>query len=170
MTMPLEIREESAADAPAIARVVAEAFGRDDEARLVELLRDGGWARLSLVAQLDGQVVGHLLFSELWIVGESGPTPALALAPLAVAPPRQSQGIGSALVWQGLERCRQRGHRIVVVLGHPHYYRRFGFASELARPLESPYAGDAFMVLPLVPGALDQVRGRVEYAPPFSQL
>lgn len=168
--MNLVIRPETPADRSAIFDVVRRAFGKQDEALLVDRLRDGGWLRLSLVAEDEGQLVGHLLFSELAIVGETGTLAGLALAPLAVIPERQSQGIGSQLTRRGLELCRQAGHRFVIVLGHPHYYPRFGFSAELARPLESPYAGDAFMALELVPGALGGVRGRVEYPPPFSQL
>jgi putative acetyltransferase len=163
------IRQEAPADGPAIEYVIAEAFGRPDEAKLVEQLRAGGWARLSLVAQRDGQIVGHVLFSELKIERGTDATAALALAPLAVLPKFQSRGVGTALVQSALDECRQAGHRIAIVLGHPAYYARFGFSAALARPLESPYAGDSFMALELVAGALAGVRGRVVYAPPFDQ-
>jgi putative acetyltransferase len=166
----LEIRPETPADREAIADVVRRAFSQPDEAVLVDRLRDGGWLRLSLVAVDGGQIVGHLLFSELAIVGEAQSILGLALAPLAVIPERQSQGIGSQLTRRGLALCQQAGHSFVIVLGHPHYYPRFGFSADLARPLESPYAGESFMALELVPGALHGVRGRVEYPPPFSQF
>lgn len=175
--MPLAIRVENTDDGPDIARVHRLAFGRQHEARLVERLREGGWARASLVAQLDGQlegqldgpVVGHVLFSDLPIVTSAGSIAALALAPLAVLPEHQSQGIGSKLLRRGLDRCREQGHTIVIVLGHPRYYSRFGFSPELARRLESPYAGESFMALELIPGALARVSGRVEYPPPFGE-
>jgi putative acetyltransferase len=92
---------------------------------------------------------------------------ALALAPLAVLPENQRQGIGSELVRDGLMACRAAGQRIVVVLGHAHFYPRFGFSSELAVPLNSPFAGEAWMALELVPEALAGVTGRVCYPPPF---
>ena len=130
----------------------------------------GGYARLSLVADLGGQVVGHILFSDLPIVTATGTVPALALAPLAVTPSLQRQGIGSLLARQGLEACRLARHRVVVVLGHPEYYPRFGFSAELALRLQSPYAGPSFMAVELVAGALDGISGRVEYAPPFGQF
>lgn len=168
--MALAIRAEKPADAGAISNVIRRAFGRDDEARLVELLRKGGWGRVSLVAELDAQVVGQVLFSELSIVTSSGPIGAVALAPLAVLPEHQSQGIGTELTRRGLDVCREEGHAIVIVLGHPHYYPRFGFSAELARRLESPYAGDAFMALELAAGALEGIRGRVEYPPPFGEF
>ncbi len=169
--MTLEIRLEKPQDRAAVFEVVRRAFGRSDEAVLVDRLRDGGWVRLSLVAEDPvGQLVGHLLFSELKIVGPAGTTTALALAPMAVVPERQSQGIGGRLVRHGLDLCRQAGHSIVLVVGHPHYYPRFGFSAELARGLDSPYAGEAFMALELVAESLQHVRGRVCYPPPFSQV
>jgi putative acetyltransferase len=166
--MSLLIRPETAADHEAVRHVHRLAFGRDDEARLVDALRDGDYARLSVVAKNDGQVVGHILFSDLPIITEDGAVAALALAPLAVLPACQRQGIGSVLVRRGLELCSEQGHRIVVVLGHPDFYRRFGFSSELATQLDSPFSGKpSFMAAELVPGALVVVAGRVEYPPPF---
>lgn len=168
--MPLITRFETPADNEAVRSVNRLAFGQEAEARLVDALRNGGFARLSLVAEEEGQVVGHVLFSDLPITAEGGTVAALALAPMAVLPELQHQGIGSALVRRGLDACRERGHRIVVVLGHPHFYRRFGFSSALAARLESPFSGEAFMALELVPGALAGVSGKVEYAPPFHDL
>lgn len=165
--MNLLIRPETAADIPAIRQVNQLAFGSEGEANLVDALRDGGYARVSLVAETLGQVVGHVLFSRLPIATATGTVEALALAPLAVLPEWQNQAIGSRLTRRGLEECRRQGHTIVVVLGHPHYYPRFGFSSELALPLESPYAGESFMALELVAGALAGVAGQVEYPPPF---
>jgi putative acetyltransferase len=164
----LNIRPETAADHHAIRHVNRLAFGQDEEARLVDALRDGGYVRASLVAEKDGQVVGHILFSDLPLVTKAGTVPALALAPLAVLPEHQNQGIGSALVRRGLEVCKEQGHRIVVVLGHPHFYQRFGFSSKLAAHLESPYSGrESFVAVELLPGALVGVTGRVQYPPPF---
>lgn len=164
----MTIRPESTADHDAIRHVNRLAFGQDDEARLVDALRDGGYVRVSLVAEKVGQVVGHILFSDLPIITEGGAVPALALAPMAVLPELQSQGIGSALVTRGLEACRQQGHRVVVVLGHAPFYSRFGFSPKLAANLDSPFSGgDSFMALVSVRGALDGVVGRVQYPPPF---
>ncbi|HEX6987312.1 MAG TPA: N-acetyltransferase [Planctomycetaceae bacterium] len=169
--MTLLIRPEAEADREAVRQVNRLAFGGKAEARLVDRLRDGGHARVSLVAELGGAVVGHVLFSGLPIVTERGTVPALSLAPLAVLPGHQRQGVGSELVRRGLEVCRERGHRIVLVLGHPVFYPRFGFSADLARPLESPFGGgEAWMATELVPGALENVSGRVEYPPPFGDL
>jgi putative acetyltransferase len=162
----ITIRPETATDHEAIRQVNLLAFGQEAEGELVDMLREQGYVRLSLVAERDSKIVGHILFSAIQIGAED----ALALAPMAVVPDHQRRGIGSALIQTGLEQCRQAGHRIVIVLGHPDYYPRFGFLPELAAPLKSKYAGEAFMALELVPGALDGVTGEVKYPPPFDAI
>jgi putative acetyltransferase len=151
----------------AVRRVNRLAFGQEDEARLVDALRDGGYARVSLVAEVDRQLVGHILFSTLPILTPEGTVEALALAPMAVVPSHQRRGIGSMLVREGLRTCAAMEHRIVVVVGHPEFYPRFGFSARLAEPLKSPYSGPAFMALELVSGALETIEGEVRYPPPF---
>jgi len=164
----LLFRIETPIDHEGIREVNRLAFGRNDEASLVDALRNGGYVRISLVAEVDRLVVGHVLFSELSILSEAVTFPALALAPMAVSPEYQRQGIGSQLIRRGLDTCRGEGHRIVVVLGHPNFYRRFGFSSELARQFDSPFSGKAsFMAMELVAGALNGVSGRVQYPPPL---
>ncbi len=164
---------ETPEDYAAIGEVNLLAFGREVEARLVENLRRSPdfIPGLSLVAVQDGEVVGHILFSPLAIETESATTRALALAVLSVRPELQKQGIGSDLVRDGLERCRSLGHRIVVVVGHAEYYPRFGFSSARAKGLETPFPvpDEAFMVLGLVPGALDGVSGLVKYPSAFAE-
>ena len=164
------IRPETLGDHAAIREVNRLAFGEEGEARLVDALRDGGFLQASLVAEEAGRVVGHILFSDLSIVTPHGVVEALSLAPMAVVPDRQRQGIGSALVREGLRACTEAGHRIVVVLGHPEFYPRFGFTARQAERLRSPYSGPAFMALELVPGALEGVEGEVRYPPPFGDL
>ena len=162
IAVPIHIRLENEQDHEGVQTVNQRAFKQEAEARLVDALRAGGFARVSLVAEIDGQVVGHIMFSDLNIVIETGTVTALALAPMAVSPAFQRQGIGSALVRRGLQACKEQGHRIVVVLGHPDFYARFGFSAKLAERLESPYSGRAsFMAAELVPGALDGVVGKV---------
>lgn len=136
----ITIRPETAADYDAMGEVTRLAFGRQEEARLVEELRAlaGFIPELSLVAVSGREVVGHVLFSLVAIETGDGDIPALALAPVSVRPDRQRQGIGSALIREGLGRCRRLGHEIVVVLGHPSYYPRFGFTPARAKGLHPP--------------------------------
>ena len=167
--MHVEIRDESKDDHGAIRRVNQLAFGGDDEANLVRSLRDGGFVEVSLVAEAGGEIAGHILFSRVAIITSIGAVSALALAPMSVLPSHQRLGIGSKVVEAGLNACRKLRHKIVVVLGHPEYYPRFGFSAQLAHLLQSPFGGgDAWMALELVPGALDTVEGRVEFSPPFT--
>ena len=139
------------------------AQGRDIEADLVDALRREGAVLLSALAELDGQVIGHILFSRMWVDSAE----AVALAPLAVAPDFQRQGVGGELIRYGLERLRGGGERIVIVAGHPDYYPRFGFSSEKAFSIKSPFPREAFMALELSAGALDGIRGWARYAASF---
>ena len=165
------IRPETQQDRQAVWNVNRAAFETEEEANLVDALRDGEYVEVSLVAVSDGKVVGHILFSRLPIVTEGGTVDALSLAPMAVMPSHQRQGIGSRLVEAGIEACREKGCKIVVVLGHTEFYPRFGFSTDLAQPLKSPFgSGDAWMAMELVPGALTGIEGRVEYPPPFGQF
>ncbi|MEX0938601.1 MAG: N-acetyltransferase [Pirellulales bacterium] len=168
--MTATIRDEATDDFVPVAELHQTAFRRDQERWLVDTLREEGWAKLSLVAEIRQDIVGHILFSEVAIVEESRRIAALSLAPVAVEPRWQRQGIGSALIREGLERAARAGHRIVVVLGEPAYYGRFGFSAALAAPLRSKYAGEFFQAKELVPRALAGVSGEVVYPPPFDAL
>lgn len=165
------VRNETPADYETVHEVNRLAFDQENEARLVEALRQPG-KTISLVAEEGGRVVGHILFSPVTIETPRRPVPALALAPVAVLPALQNRGIGSVLIRQGLEECRQQGHRIVIVLGHARYYPRFGFTQ--ARPLgiEPPFEvpDAAWMALELCPGALEGVRGVVRYPAAFDEV
>jgi putative acetyltransferase len=124
------------------------AFGRENEARLVDNLRKSRSfnRQLSLVAVKKGRVVGHILFSPIVIKTERRAVPGLALAPVAVHLEFQNQGIGSEVVRQRLEDCRTSGHKIVVVVGHPNYYPRFGFVPALQfRPWTSDPGHQTFL-------------------------
>ena len=146
------MRPAAAADHAAIRRVETAAFGREDEADIVEGVRSEGADLVELVAERDGQIVGHILFSRM----TTQPARVMAgLAPVAVSPEAQGRGVGDALCRAGIEALRALGVEAVVVLGHPDYYPRFGFSAAAAKPLASPYAGSpAFMAMELAPGAL----------------
>ena len=166
MPLNVSVRVETPDDFAAVRAVNREAFGQADEADLVERLRGDGEVVASLVAETGNAVVGHILFSRLPIVAGDREVAGAALAPVAVLPRFQRQGIGSALVRCGLRRCAELGSEAVVVLGHPGYYPRFGFSAALAERLDAPFSGAAFMALELVPGALAD-GGIVRYAAAF---
>jgi putative acetyltransferase len=163
------IREETQCDLDAIRQVNDAAFGGNAESRLVDDLRAGNYVVVSLVAVKSGQIVGHILFSDLPIQTDHEPISAASLAPMSVLPEFQRRGIGCALVRAGLTACRERGKAAVIVVGHESYYPRFGFSAQLAKRIECPFpdAGNAWMALELQPGALANVTGRVRYPDPF---
>ena len=158
----VRIRDEAPQDRKAVYEAVSSAFGRSDEAELVEQLREDGDSVVSLVAEEDGRIAGHVLLS-----GMDAPFPALALAPVSVIPARQRRGIGSALIKEAVRRARDEGFAAIFVLGDPNYYERFGFDKDAAAGFTSPYAGDHFMVLKLTPSLLVS-RGKLCHAPAFA--
>ena len=164
----VHIRPEGIADIEAIRRVNEAAFGQPDEARLVDALREQATPFLSRVAEEEGAIVGHICFTPV----EIGEATIAGLAPMAVSPARQHQGIGSRLVEAGLEECRRAGFGAVVVLGHPEYYPRFGFAPASRYGVRSEYdvPDDVFMLLELVPGAAAPLKGVARYHAAFGAL
>lgn len=158
------VRPETEQDHEAVHNVTAAAFMGEAEARLVDDLRESGDMLFSLVAEDNDRVVGHVMFYRLQAEVEGGTINAVSLAPMSVHPDQQFKGVGERLVRAGLERCRALGVDLVVVLGHVSYYPRFGFSAELARKLDAPFSGDAFMALELRPVLPD--RGRVSIAYP----
>jgi putative acetyltransferase len=143
------------------------AFGRPDEADLVAKLRIEGVVLASLVAELEERIVGHILFTRMSIETAGRSVPAAALAPVAVVPEHQGRGVGGQLIRHGLDALRLQGERIVLVLGHPDYYSRFGFSSGKTSSLVHSFPSEAYMALELVQGALDGIEGRVKYASSF---
>jgi putative acetyltransferase len=168
----IEVRTERKEDIEAIHMVNNLAFGQEDEAVLVQRIREssGFMPELSLVAVKDSQVVGHILFSRIHMDTPKGDVVVLSLAPMAVLPEFQNSGIGSQLVKDGLKKCREMGHTIVVVIGHPEYYPRFGFipARKKGLDLHFPVPDEAFMVCELVPDALEGIKGLVKFPPEFA--
>lgn len=169
----LTLRPEIPADIPAIRQVNELAFGRPDEAKLVDKLRDAAAITLSLVAVQHEQVVGHALFSPVTIVAEDGSvTPAVALGPIAVHPAWQNQGVGGALIRQGLAECQSAGYGLMIVLGHRDYYPKFGFVAAANHNIHytQPLPEGVFMVAELQPQALATVQGIVHYHPAFADV
>jgi putative acetyltransferase len=159
------IRTEISSDIGEVRSVHELAFGRPDEANLVDALRKEGSAVLSIVAAEHEQIIRHILFSRM-----IAPFRALGLGPVAVLPERQRNGIGSRLIRGGLARARAAGWEGVFVVGDPAYYRRFGFDACQASSFQSPYAGAYFMVMALTAGGLQTKSGRIDYAPAFAAL
>ena len=153
----------------AIAAINRRAFAGEEEALLVERLRREGAALVEMVADEDGEAVGHILFSRLGGEAAAGAPSLAALAPMAVLPERQRRGIGSALIEAGLDGCRDAGVDAILVVGHPDYYPRFGFSAAAAAMIRTPYAGPAFMGLDLTPGTLATIR-EVRYPAAFEGL
>jgi len=165
------IRKERADDREQVFAVHAAAFETPAEARLVDALREAADPLVSLVAVSAKRVVGHVLFTPVRIGGGLDRGRAMGLAPLAVLPERQGEGIGSRLVRAGLDACRHLGRDVVVVLGHPEYYPRFGFRPASERGLR--YNGAelrSFMVIGLRSRALEGLSGNVKYLPEFDEV
>lgn len=173
----LTIRPEQPEDRPGIYRVNELAFDHPErprpiaEAELVDRLRLAGAVTLSLVAERNGEISGHVLFSPGRIQAGKRQLPAQALAPVAVLPAFQRQGIGSLLIREGIERLRQAGHESLFVLGHPGYYPRFGFLPAAStygiRCADYDVSDEVFMALELLAGALKEKQGAFYYHPLF---
>jgi putative acetyltransferase len=148
----------------------AAAFGREDEAVLVDRLREDRDILLSLMAVDDGEAVGNVILSRMDAEADGVPIRAVALAPIGVLPARQKQGIGGELVRSAIEWARDTGQDAIFLLGDPGYYGRFGFSAEMAAPFASPYAGPYLQAL--FPGKAFQLpkSGRADYAPAFAAL
>ena len=168
----LTIRPERAEDHVAIHQIHTLAFGQSNEADLVDALRHQTALSISLVAVQDNQLVGHIAFSPVTITSETETIEALGLAPMAVLPVYQRTGIGSQLVKAGLQACRKTKYGIVVVLGHPAYYPRFGFTPSQPHGIvwEHDVLEDVFMVKELKEGALAQTSGVVKYHAAFERV
>jgi putative acetyltransferase len=170
--MMIVIRAEIEDDYATIRRVNELAFGRLNEAELVEALRAVANPQISLVAVLDGEIVGHIFFSPVSLESDTGASTALGLAPMAVLPEYQRRDIGSRLVREGLKACERLGYDLVFVIGHRNYYPRFGFkpARQLGFDCEYDVADEVFMVAELKPGAAIGPNGMVRYMREFHSV
>ena len=161
----IAVREEGPDDVAAIRAVNDAAFDQPLEGRIVDALRAHAAVRLSLVAEVEGRVVGHILFSPVTSAGAEG----LGLGPMAVTPDQQRRGVGAALIEAALARLRSAGFPFVVVLGHHEYYTRFGFvpASRHGLRCEWDVPDESFMVHVLDPAATAAAAGLIRYRPEF---
>jgi putative acetyltransferase len=166
--MGIKIRPEETKDIEQVQEIVRAAFTTDAESKLVDVLRANGKAILSLVAVDHDQILGHILFSPVSTVPPSE-AKGIGLAPVAVRPDVQSQGIGSGLIREGLHRCSELGFDYCVVLGDPKYYARFGFEKASNFDLQNEYGvDDEFMVINFSAHRLP--RGLVGYASEFAMF
>ena len=165
------IRAEEQRDWAAVRAVNVSAFETPTEANLVDALREQAQPLVSLIAEDNGVIVGHIMFSPVSLAGHLEPR-IMGLPPMAIAPEHQRRGIGSALVRAGFERCKQLGFGAVVVLGHPAYYPRFGFSSSARFGIGCEYdvPEEVFMVAELEAGFLDGATGKVKYHAAFGDV
>lgn len=165
------IRTEIPVDAPKIDRLLRETFGGNDEAELVRYLREDGLLTLGMVAtDDDGNVIGYAAFSPVTVMNEDRQW--VGLAPVAVDSHYQRQGIGKALIYDGLDSLNEFSYAAVVVLGDPAYYARLGFvaASKYNLHCKWPDCEDAFQIYPLADNALEGTSGLVSYSAPFDRF
>ena len=166
--MKITVREERPGDIVAICALNSLAFGQEQEGQIVNALRRNAAAHLSLVAIVEGKIVGHILYSPATIGGLDG----VALGPMAVHPDFQGKGIGSKLVEEGNARMKKEGCPFVIVLGHADYYPRFGFtpAGNFGISCEWNVPDDVFMILVLDEARMRCVSGKALYRPEFSTV
>ena len=168
----MNIREEQASDINKIWTINSEAFDTAAEANLVNALRSSGCAYISLVAETEKKVVGHILFTPVELTGSKDKLKIMGLAPMAVLSQYQNKGIGSKLVKAGLKQCKSLGYDAVVVLGHADYYPKFGFVPSVRYGIKSEYQvpDEVFMIVELVPESLKNHSGVIKYHEAFSSV
>jgi len=160
--MASAIRPARPADMDAIAALNDAAFGGPDEGAIVRVLHRDGDSLLSLVAEVGGEIAGHIEFFRIWV---SGAPLAAGLGPMSARPGLQKQGVGARLIRHGLAALKEAGETIIFVLGHDTYYPKFGFTEAAAKPFSAPWSGPHFMALRLAPGGPEA--GKLSYPPAF---
>ena len=172
--MKITIRQETIHDYSQIKKVNDEAFGQENEGNLIDKLRfnPGFIPGLSIVAECNEVIIGHILFFPIKVRGVTASYESLALAPVSVKPEFQNKGIGGQLIIYGLDKARELGFHSVIVLGHKHYYPRFGFEPVGKWGINAPFdvPAEAIMALELVPDGLKGVSGTVEYPEEFDDV
>jgi putative acetyltransferase len=168
----IKIREEIFQDIDAIRAINEQTFGQPQEANIVDKLRANCDGLLSLVALQDEKIIGHILFSPVTIEGHRGFLEGMGLAPMAVLPEFQRQGVGSMLIRAGIEILKKSGCPFIIVLGHPEYYPRFGFEPASRYRIRSQWEGvpdPAFMILWLEKTGINHVSGVAKYRDEFNE-
>ena len=170
--MGVMVCEEQRVHISAIRDLVSAAFGQNDEAVLVDRLRDAKALPVSMVLVVDGEVVAHASASPMSWGSATEQTVVWALAPVSVKPEKQRQGFGSRIVRATIDRCISSGVEILTVLGNPNYYGRFGFtpASQHSLCIVDADFGDAFMVIELSEGSLSKACGSLRWHSAFDDL
>jgi len=173
--MNLTIRQENKADYKKIYELNLLAFEEKEEAVLVDLLRkkDEFIPQLSLVALFNNEIVGHILFTKIKIIDDNkNEHESLALAPMAVLPKYQKKGIGGKLINEGFKIATKLNFKSVIVLGHEHYYPKFGFVPTTKWNIKSPFEvpTNVFMGIELVKNSLENVSGTVKYPKEFEEV
>ena len=168
----MNIRKEKDSDKEKIWKVNAEAFESEAEANLVNALRDSGISFISLVAEEDEGIIGHILFTPVELIGDAAGLKLMGLAPMAVLPKLQRKGIGSQLVKTGIENCATQGYDAIVVFGHPEYYPKFGFVPSVKYGIKSEYdvPDETFMILELKESSLRDKNGIIKYHAAFGSV
>jgi putative acetyltransferase len=165
--MNILIRSETVIDFYSIAQVNDIAFGGKSESELISKLRNtqNFITEFSIIAEIDENIIGHILFYPINIETKTGLIPTVALAPMSVLPKYQNKGVGTKLVQYGLQKCKERGFESVTVLGHANYYPKFGFepASKWGIYSDFDVADEVFMSMELKEDALVKVAGKVIY-------
>ena len=168
----MSIRAEKKADIDGIWQINAEAFETKEEADLVNALRDSGVSYISLVYEKNNELVGHILFTPVELVGDTSDLKLMGLAPMAVSPKLQNKGIGSSLIKAGIQQCINDGYDAIIVLGHPDYYPKFGFVPSVKYGIKTEYEvpEDVFMVLEVKENSLKGKKGTIKYHEAFGSV
>lgn len=173
----ITIRKETKGDIKEIFEVNHIAFGQDNEAKLVDALRNNPTVfipELSLVAIKNNSIVGHILFTKIKLINDNKKeSESLALAPMAVKPEFQHKGIGGVLIKYGFDVAKKLGYSSVIVLGHKVFYKKFGFDTATKWNIKAPFElkdEENYMAIELVEGGLKDTSGTVLYPKEFEMV
>jgi len=168
----MSIRAEKKTDINHIWQINAEAFETKEEADLVNTLRDSGVPSISLVYEQNNELLGHILFTKVELVGDTSGLKLAGLAPMAVSPKFQNSGIGSSLIKAGIQQCINDGYDAIIVLGHPDYYPKFGFVPSVKYGIKTEYdvPENVFMVLEIKENVLKGKQGTIKYHEAFGSV